>query len=466
MYDREDTIAAIATPSGAGAIGIIRVSGKDSAEIVSRFSSDSPTEMNHSNEFKPRRALLRYIFDPAKKVLIDEVILIYYKEFHSYTGEDSFEIIGHGGQFIIHRLLDVILDNGARLALPGEFTFRAYMNGKLDLVQAESVADIIHAQSEKALQQSLKSRYGTLSREIFRMQQILKKILAQCVLMIDFIEEDVPPLNEEKMVQTLEQLANELLYLEETVAPAKLIKEGLLIPITGLPNVGKSSLLNFFLKNDRAIVSPIPGTTRDSIEEAVSMNGYHLRFIDTAGIRKTEDPIEREGVRRTWQIVEQANLLLVLLQPGHLITPEESDFLTKTTDIPRIIMMNKIDTINTDDLPLEYNNEPLLHISILKNRGMAELEKMMLAKIDSICRKEKGPDITGEIFLTSERQKRVCNRARKHITAAAQGIGVGLTPELITTDIEEALHALGEIAGETTPDDVLEEIFSNYCIGK
>jgi len=464
MYDTEDTIVAIATPPGEGALGIIRISGSLALSVISGIFVKSPPKNRRTVRFQPRKALLGFIRDEGDSAL-DQVLATYFPGPNSFSGEDMVEVSGHGNFFILNQIVELIISKGARLAQPGEFTLRAFLNDRIDLPQAEAVADLIRAKTKTSLELSLNQMAGKLSAEIQKIQDNLKSVYARYVMDIDFPEEDVPDLDNNMILSRLIDCQKELIELINSVSSSLIIRDGIITPIVGIPNVGKSSLMNLLLKNERVIVSPTPGTTRDSIEEFYSMGGHLFKLVDTAGIRDTSNPVEQEGVRRTFEIVKNAQFLIILLEPLTIISDIEKKFLEKTAHIPRSIAFNKIDLVDPKQLPDNYLDEPITKMSIKLNEGIDQLKDRISGQINKNY-SEIEHDQNSAPRLTNFRQKRACQKALQALERGIDGLRQCQLSELIAFEIEECIHSLNEIVGKTTGQDILHQIFSQFCIGK
>lgn len=458
MTKKRDTIAAIATPYGESAIGIVRMSGSDVAKILKRvFKTKSKT-------LKPRYAHYGWIVDKDGQP-IDEAVAIYYKAPHSYTGEDMAEINLHGNPLILKRVLQRLLEEGARLAEPGEFTKRAFLNGKLDLTQAEAVAELISAKTELARKLALNQLRGALSKEIKPLREELLLLLALVESSIEFEEEDIPTVEKGELITRLEGILKRVNKLLDTAKTGKAIRKGLKLAIVGKPNVGKSSLFNRLLGEERAIVTSVAGTTRDYLEETVNLGGIPINLIDTAGVRDTEDTVERIGVERSLQKLKEADIILFVLDAGEEEPTEEEiklAHLVKQSEKPTLVVLNKIDKvkrINLGGFPLQ--GFPILKVSAKTGEGLENLKREIL-KAAGISTSEGGT-----IYI-SLRHEELLKRAKKALENALSYLKEGdfYSPEILMLDLREASDSLGEIIGDVTTEDVLGQIFSTFCIGK
>ncbi len=448
---RNDTIAAISTPYGFGGIGVVRLSGPAALFIAQKiFSKEIKT---------PRKAYVGFVFDPKTKEKIDSAVAIYFKAPHSYTGEDVVELQMHGGIKNLEYVLKILLENGARLAERGEFTKRAFLNGKMDLIEAEAVIELIEAKTERSLKVASKRLFGELSSEV---QEIKKKILEIISLIeapIDFPfdAEEVPP---EEIEEKIEKIKKDIENLLASYKTGKRMEKGVKVAIAGKPNVGKSTLLNALLRFERAIVSEIPGTTRDTVEEAIDFFGIPVRFIDTAGIRETNDVIEKIGKERSIKSIEESDIVLFMFDSGDKLSEEDKNLARLTEGKERIIVLNKTDLpqkISAEELKEMFPNEEIIKISALKKEGINLLEKRILEKI--------APKENESVFITTEREKQILEEVLVHMDNAKRLIGKSVD-ELISEELKEAVISLGVMTGETAPQEILDNIFSKFCIGK
>jgi len=446
-----DTIAAIATSPGSGAIAIIRISGSEAINIAQKIfqGSTSPSKM------QSRYAYFGKIVDHGK--VIDEVLLTIFHAPKSYTGEDVVEVSGHGGAFIAARLLETILQQGARLARPGEFTQRAYLHGKMDLTQAEAVMDLITAQTEHAERVALEQRAGVLGQEIKKIRAELLNVVAHLEAFFDFPEDDISAVDGPFLRAPMERVRNHLLSLLATAEEGRLLREGLSLALCGAPNVGKSSLLNKLLQVERAIVSPTAGTTRDTIEEMATLGGFPFRVIDTAGIRITEDLIEREGVLRAQHAAQHADYTL------HLVDATECHTLIEPIASHELLVLNKIDLI-IHRSALEKMYPDAVMISCHTGEGLDALITTLIKHLFD----NKGPFAkeAPSILAINARHKVCLKRALDGIEHALILEAQKEPLELLATELHAALNAIGEVTGEVNSEEILGTIFSTFCIGK
>ncbi|MCS7199834.1 MAG: tRNA uridine-5-carboxymethylaminomethyl(34) synthesis GTPase MnmE [Caldimicrobium sp.] len=457
----EDTIAAIATPLGRGAIGVIKISGERSLTILQRIFYP----FKKPKTFESHRFYYGFIKDPESGAIIDEVLVVYMKKPFSYTREDVVEIHAHSGYFNLKKILDLVLREGARPAEPGEFTFRAYLNGRIDLTQAEAIEEIVSAKSEISLNLALKNLSGKLSEKIQKLREDLLFILAQVESAIDFPEEDIEILNPPELRALIEKVISEVYQLIENYREGKIYREGITLVISGKPNVGKSSLMNALLREERAIVTPIPGTTRDFLEEEAYIKGLPVKLIDTAGLRDTEDVVEKIGVERALQKLKEADLVLFLVDAGCKPTEEDIKLYSLIKNYPHLVVVNKI------DLPENYLQEwdevfstmeiEHLPISVKEHKN---LDKLAQKIFDRITQEKalKVPEVAPNL-----RQKTALEKAVVHLKSALEELHKKEPlSEILAVELREALADLAEIIGEVTTEDLLSDIFSRFCIGK
>jgi len=455
-----DTIAAVATPAGQAGIGIVRMSGPKARKIADKiFRPRYPVD-----SYQSHRLYLGHLIDPASGTAIDEVFVAYMAAPQTYTREDVVEINSHSGPLLLEQILKILLREGVRLAKPGEFTFRAFMNGRIDLTQAEAIIDLINAQSERGLQLASNQIHGRLRAEIETLRQKAVDLLAHIEVAIDFPEEEVSLLHREETgsrVQT--DLIEPVSRILARYGERKLWLEGLKTVIVGRVNAGKSSLLNRLINEEKAMVTPIPGTTRDVIESTIHMDGLPLRLMDTAGFRKVRGKLEKIGIHRAEQKMEEADLVLLVIDRSRPLQSEDLDLLARVQKKKALVVLNKI------DLPARVTEEALesaavglarVRISALKGDGIEELRKAIRDEIDS------GVDTTDLGVAPSLRHKEALDRASGHFQKSVSNLREGLPLEIVAADLQEGLEALGEIVGETTNEDVLDRIFSRFCIGK
>ena len=454
---QDDTIIALATPSGVGAIAVIRISGGHAIDIVSKhFKSVINKKLI---EQKSHTIHLGHIIDGKK--FLDQVLVSIFKNPHSYTGEDVVEISCHGSVYIQQQIIQLFLRNGCRMAAAGEFTMRAFLNGKMDLSQAEAVADLIVSDSEAAHQIAMQQMRGGFSNEIKKLRQELLNFASLIELELDFSQEDVEFADRIQFNTLLDKITTVLKGLIDSFALGNVIKNGIPIAIVGEPNVGKSTLLNAILNEDRAIVSDIPGTTRDTVEDQIAIGGVNFRFIDTAGIRNTEDKIEQIGIARAYEKIEQAQLVIYLFEASEDKAVEIEALRNKYPDKNILLIANKIDTVKKDRVrELKNTFKDLVLLSAKDGKGIEELKEKLLTLSNA------GQMGKNDTIVTNNRHYDALLKALEAIQKVKEGMDMELSSDLMAIDIREALFHLGEITGSVSTDDLLGNIFSNFCIGK
>lgn len=455
------TIAAISTATGNGGIGIIRMSGKKSFEILNKIFTPLKRE---NDEIKGYSMKFGYIVDPKTNEKIDEVLVSYFISPKSYTTEDMCEINSHGGVVVEKKILELCLENGADLAEPGEFTKRAFLNGRIDLTQAESVIDLINSKTENEAKASINQLEGNLSKKIHQNRDKLLDIMADIEANIDYPEYDIEQVTNNKISIVLEDIKKDLINLSSTFENGKILKEGVKTIILGKPNAGKSSLLNTILKEERAIVSEFAGTTRDTIEEFVNIEGIPLKLIDTAGIRKTEDKIEEIGVKRALKLSEEADLIIAIFDGSKELDNEDLEILNIIKNKKSIIILNKKDI---GDIGLENNEKVkeassnILKISAKTGDGIEEIYKRI-----SEMFKTKEIEMNDGIIITNIRHKNQIDKALKSVNEAIDTNTSGLPIDIVSIPIKQILSDLSVITGEDVSEDIINEIFSKFCLGK
>lgn len=473
----QDTICAIATPVGEGSVGILRLSGEKAVEVAAglvRLKSGKALASARSHQLY-RADILEPIAgrSPEESTRapspIDDALVVIMPAPHSYTAEDVVEIHCHGGPFVLQTICHAMVRGGARMAEPGEFTKRAFLNGRLDLAQAEAVLDTIRSKTAGSLRLAQEQLRGGLSTEVNRLRDTLVNLLAQVEASIDFTEEDITFIKPQELADGLQRTMASISRLAETCHEGRILREGVTAAILGRPNVGKSSLLNALLMADRAIVTPIPGTTRDVIEELVNIRGVPVRLLDTAGLRQSDDPVEQEGVRRSRTAMEQAEVLLLVLDGSSPLSDEDRDLLAQYPDKKRLIVMNKCDLpsqISPADLAESVGPEksqplPLIPLSAKTGEGLDRLRDAIRALL---LRADLEP---GEAAMVSSvRHQAALLKAAASLAAAASSIEKTLPGEFVAMDLRAAIDALGEITGAVSTDDILDRIFRDFCIGK
>lgn len=462
MYDTKETIAALATPIGIGGIAVIRISGIRSIPLVDSLFIGSVK----LGEVRSHTVHFGKIIEPDTNTEIDSALVTVFRGPHSYTGEDTVEISAHGGYYVSQRILDVVYKAGSSPARPGEFTLRAFLNGKLDLSQAEAVSDIIHSRTEKSHHASLEQLSGKLSTYINELRTKLLDLCSLLELELDFSQEGIELTQKNESLNKINDIESQIQSMIKSYATGKLTREGVKVALAGRPNAGKSSLLNILLEEDRAIVSEIPGTTRDVIEESVSIGGIEFIFIDTAGLRESTDIIEKEGIRRTVQKLQKADIALFVIDSSKPLTSVDSEMYQEIleslrSDVHTIFAINKIDIRDElfDSSTLPEGEK--IEISCLKHYGIDRLKNRLLKtsipNFDSL---------STSVIITNSRHRDALVRAIESLKIAKNSLASGMSGEFIAVDLRDALNYLGEIIGLTTPDDILNNIFSKFCIGK
>ena len=460
----QDTIVALATPSGAGAIAIIRVSGKDAITLVnSIFKSIKNKDLTKQ---KTHTLHLGHIVDGER--VLDQVLISVFKNPHSYTGEDTIEISCHGSTFIQQQIIQLCLRKGAKMAQPGEFTMRAFLNGKLDLSQAEAVADLIASDNEASHQIAMQQMRGGFSNEIALLREQLLNFASLIELELDFSEEDVEFADRTQFKALIDRIEFVLKRLIDSFAVGNVIKNGIPVAIVGEPNVGKSTLLNALLNEERAIVSDIAGTTRDTIEDELVIDGIGFRFIDTAGIRETKDVVESIGIQKTFEKIEAAQVVIYLIDGGQLtnqsieqINIELEKLKNKYPLKPLLVVCNKQDLLSSEQIALIQSKiDNLMLMSAKANLGVEELKQTLLGFVNT------GALRNNETIVTNTRHYDSLLKALEEIEKVKWGLQTNLSADLMAIDIRQALYFFGEITGQVTNDELLGNIFANFCIGK
>ncbi|MCZ6678693.1 MAG: tRNA uridine-5-carboxymethylaminomethyl(34) synthesis GTPase MnmE [Candidatus Poribacteria bacterium] len=457
-----DTIAAIATPRGEGGIGIVRASGPLAISIACQIFR-SPRRI--SPQKLPTHTLnYGHIVDPSSGAVIDEIMLGIMRAPKSYTAEDVVEFNCHGGIVPLRHVLELTLQAGARLAEPGEFTKRAFLNGRLDLAQAEAVADLIRSKTDLSRQVAMEGLAGKLSQAVNTLSDRLADLLAEVEASIDFPEEDLDFMGFTPMRHTAQDILDDLDGLIATASDGKLLREGINIAILGRPNVGKSSLLNTLLQEERAIVTEIPGTTRDTIEEHLNLRGIPLKLIDTAGIRRPSNLVEQQGVERSKAYLDRADLILMMFDASQPFTAEDRELLGAAKARKSILILNKIDlpaVTSPEDLCISAPLKPIVQISLLHGKGVEALKSAILQEV------LEGEVVLGDSpIVTNVRHHDALRRARLALVHAMESLVQEMPAEFVAVDLRSSLDCLGEIVGKTTTEDILGRIFSQFCIGK
>lgn len=456
-----DTIAAISTPPGEGAISIVRMSGKDALEIVDRVYQSGSKKLQ---EVPSHTIHYGHIIEPSEQQIIDEVMVSVMRSPKTFTREDVVEINCHGGMVVVQQVLQLLLRNGARLAEPGEFTKRAFLNGRMDLSQAEAVMDLIRAKTDQAMQVALNQLDGRLSNLIRNLRQEILNTLAQVEVNIDYPEyDDVEELTTKLLLEKAQLVEKQIEQLLQTAKQGKILREGLSTAIIGRPNVGKSSLLNYLLQEEKAIVTDIEGTTRDVIEEYINLRGVPLKLIDTAGIRETDDVVEKIGVEKSRKALQEADLVLLVLNQSEPLTKEDEELLTATKDFRRLILLNKSDLpqkLDIETLPT-VEAEELVSISVLTQVGLDQLEdKIARIFFDGQLHTK---DAT---YVSNTRHISLLEQALVALQEVEKGIAAGMPVDLVQIDMTRCWDLLGEILGDSVQDELITQLFSQFCLGK
>ena len=459
----DDTIAAISTPLGEGGIGIVRLSGKNSIEVAENIFS-SPKKRTLQN-MKSSSVIYGHIHNPSTGEKIDEVLVTVMKSPHSYTKEDVVEINCHGGMITLRKTLELVLRQGARLADPGEFTRRAFINGRIDLSQAEAILDLIRSKTDESRRIAIEQLRGGLSEKITALKDRLMAICVNVEAYIDFPEDEIETASKQDLLSSMKDISRDIEILLKTYDEAKFFREGLSTAIVGRPNVGKSSLLNALLQKDRAIVTDIPGTTRDVIEEYLNIKGLPLRIMDTAGIRDVKDIAEKEGVRRSLRSIENADLVIAIFDQSEPLRDEDFEVMERIKNKTAIAVLNKC------DLPAAFGQESFssliphpsssLHISATCGDGLEELKEAIF----NSCLKDWKEEREG-VVVTNLRHKTSIENALESLHRASQALTENQPVEIIAIELRQSLDKLGEIVGAVTTEDILNRIFSDFCIGK
>ena len=456
-----DTIAAISTPVGEGGISIIRISGDDAVKVAQRIykGKDLSKVASHTINYG-------HIIDPDTKQEVDEVMVSVMRAPHTYTREDVIEINCHGGLLATNRILQLVLSYGARMAEPGEFTKRAFLNGRIDLSQSEAVMDLIRAKTDKSMKVALNQLDGDLSRLIRHLRKDILDVLAQVEVNIDYPEyDDVEEMTTKMLKEKAVDIQQRIQALLKTAKQGKVLRDGLATAIIGRPNVGKSSLLNALLHEDKAIVTNVAGTTRDVIEEYVNVNGVPLKLIDTAGIRDTADTVEKIGVERSRQALDAADLVLLLIDNSAPLTAEDEKLLTATKDKQRIIILNKTDLpsqLDLDHLKELVGDSALIETSIVKHEGMDQLGK----QISHMFFDQGIESSQNNVMVTNARHIGLLHQANDALNDVLKEIADGMPVDLVQIDMTRCWDLLGEITVDSYQDELLDQLFSQFCLGK
>lgn len=436
------------------------MSGENSFTILEKIFQ--PKKKQNIDEIKGYTIKYGNIVENGE--IIDEVLVSYFKAPKSYTTENMCEINSHGGNILVKKILELCLKNGAELAEPGEFTKRAFLNGRMDLLQAESVIDVIHAKSQREAKTSMKQLEGALSKEIAKIKQEILDVMVNIEVAIDYPEYDVEDVTNQQILNMLQKVENNLVKLEKSFDNGKMIKEGIKTAIIGKPNAGKSSLLNAILKEERAIVTEYEGTTRDTIEEFVNINGIPLKLIDTAGIRQAKDEVEKIGIAKAKEIAKEADLVIAIFDSTKELTQEDLDILDLAKTKKSILLLNKMDLkpiLDEKDERLQKTSKHILKISALEEKGMDELEQQIteLFQLNEI-------NLDNEVIITNIRHKNLISKAIENVKKTKETVENKMPLDIVAIFIKDILEDLGNITGEVVSENIINEIFSKFCLGK
>ena len=457
-----DTIAAISTAPGIGGIGIIRLSGENTFNIVKKIFRAKNTQ--EAEEIRGYTIKYGKIINPKNNNIIDEVLVSYFKAPNSYTKENVCEINSHGGMVIVKQILEVCLENGARLAEAGEFTKRAFLNGRIDLTQVEAVIDIINSKTEKESRASINQLEGCLSKQIKEIKNKILNILTEIEVSIDYPEYDIEEVSNKKALNMLDTVEQNLIELSKSFDSGKIIKDGIKVAIIGKPNSGKSSLLNAIVKEERAIVTDIEGTTRDTIEEYVSINGIPFKFIDTAGIRDAENKVEQIGIEKSKKVAKESDLIIAMFDNSKELSAEDREILDFIKDKKAIILLNKTDLKDMnliESKEIKNINKKVLKISLALKPNLSDFYKELdiMFGLNEIT-------ADSEVLITNIRHKTIIEKAINHTKQAKKDLEKGMPIDIISINIKSTMEDLAEITGENVTEDILKDIFSKFCLGK
>jgi tRNA modification GTPase len=455
-----DTIAAISTPSGEGAIAIVRLSGEEAVSIADKIFKGK----KNLKDVQSHTIHYGYLYDQATKQKVEEVMISVMRAPKTFTREDIVEINCHGGLVSVNRVLKLVLKSGARLAEPGEFTKRAFLNGRIDLSQAEAVMDLIRSKTEKAMNVALNQMEGRLSKLIAKLRQTLLETIAHVEVNIDYPEYDAEEMTHQLLKDKLTYVKEQIQHLLLTAEQGKILREGLSTVIVGRPNVGKSSLLNSLVHENKAIVTDIPGTTRDVIEEYVNVRGVPLRLVDTAGIRETEDIVERIGVERSRKVLKEADLILLVLNYGEELSIEDRQLFEAVAGMNVIIIVNKIDLnqhIDMNEVKQIAKEHPIITTSLLEDEGIDRLEQAIQELFF-----RGGVESSDMSYVSNSRHIALLEQAKHTLEEAMNGIEASLPIDMVQIDITRTWELLGEIVGDTVSESLIDQLFSQFCLGK
>lgn len=451
----DDCIAAISSATGEAGIGIVRMTGEGCADVLDSVFKRA----NENADLINRKMTYGHIVDDNE--IVDEVLVCYMKAPHTYTREDVVEIYTHGGVVAVRKVLEVLLNNGARLAEAGEFTKRAFLNGRIDLSQAEAIIDMIKAKTDKAYSVSMKQLEGSVNRNIKQLRDKLLDMLSHVEYSINFTEDMQDELDNTPVLNEGKEVLDKLKKLSESANRGRIIRDGINTTIIGKPNVGKSSLLNALLKENRAIVTDIPGTTRDVIEEYIDLDGISLKINDTAGIRDTEDIVEKIGVEKSVSFISDSDLIIAIFDSSREFDDEDRKILDLIRDKKSIVLLNKIDLDGGFDFDENLEGIEVIHTSIKNNEGIEDLENKIIEMFN-----DGYIEANNDNIITNIRHRDIINKAIKSLESSLHDMEAGVPIDCFEVDLRNAWEILGEITGETVDDDVLNKIFSDFCIGK
>lgn len=456
------TIAAISTAPAIGGIGIVRMSGKDCFEVLEKiFKPKNPETIENIAGYRIKYGT---IVNPETNRVVDEVLVSYFKCPKSYTAENMCEINSHGGIVVLREILELCLKNGAELAKPGEFTERAFLNGRIDLTQAEAIIDIINAKSTREAQESANQLEGYLSRKINEIREKIMDIMVNIEANIDYPEYDVVEVSNKDAENKLKEIENELIKLSKTFENGKILKEGVKIAIIGSPNAGKSSLLNSMLKEERAIVTDIAGTTRDIIEEQISIEGIPFKVIDTAGIRDAKDKIEQIGIEKSKKAANEADVILAVFDSSVPLNDEDREILNLLKHKKSIIVLNKTDLkqiVNNEGKEIQDVNTEVINISLKNNEGLEKIYESLVKMFNL-----NQINLDNELTITNIRHQELINKAIESTRMALNDLNNSMPIDIISINIKEILEHLGEITGDNVSEDIIKSIFAKFCLGK
>jgi tRNA modification GTPase len=459
VFPATDTIVALSTPPGRSGIGVIRLSGPRALDLARLLIRDADWVP------RPNQATLRNLHDPANDNVLDQALITWFKAPHSFTGEDVVEFSCHGSPVLLRAVIEILLSHDARTADPGEFTLRALAYGRMNLTQAEAVRDLINAQTDAAVRQATRQLRGELSQMVQPAQESLIEVIVRLESALEFVEDDLPDMQHDQLVQRLRDVAGRLRELADTYRSGKLLRDGLSVTLVGRPNVGKSSVFNRLVEQERAIVTEIPGTTRDTLTEGVDIGGVPVLLTDTAGVRRSDDKIESMGVERTRRSAADADLVLLIVDGAEELRDEDCELLSDIAERPHVVAMNKSDlpsfqTARISGGFVELANGSSVSVSAKSGAGLDELRTAILKPFIN------GAANADQFVITNARHHDLLRRAAYEITESESLLGQHVSEELVLVGLHNALRYLGDILGETTTDDILGEIFASFCIGK